>query len=363
MGGVHVEAERSRATLVALLSCAMATACAQHHVVEGERRADASVRDASADAPIFDRDVGFTPDVSVADAGPRDTGLRDGRYWRLERRGSFLSFPNEIGCFVDEGGTAVVRVDIPISHTCEYGGPVKVTLVPDGTRLVEAFVWVHHPVEESDGCFGVAAQESRFITAVVAADTYVVADELSGSRVEFTIPELDGPPCRETGSTGDECTRNCDCTFGLLCIPALGDFVECHGGVCGRACNRTGSDRPPVHGPDFDCDVSEQCSGSRGLASPICEGRGDDCAGPECGPGTVCRMGGVASGCDWELELNGVVRHVCGSDADCEAPGTVCVQHDSGMRRCETLCFTNQQRCPFMHICSPESGVCEWIGE
>lgn len=249
-----------------------------------------------------------------------------------------------------------------INHTCEYGGPIEVTRTPDETFLVEAYVWVQHPVDEARGCFGVASLSTRTVQIVVASETYTVSEELGGHRVTFTIPERDGPPCTESGREGAACERNCDCQFGLFCVPALGDFVECFGGQCRRPCDIPASDRPPVYSFDFDCQENEECL-DVGLARPVCQSRGDDCTEDECGPGTLCRPGGIASSCSWETELNGMTRHVCRSDSDCEEPGTYCVQHPSGERRCEVPCFTSGQRCPFMHLCGPERWVCEWLGE
>ena len=331
--------------------------CAKHHRVEDFVVVDTGVDADLRDARGFDASV----DAARVDAGP-DAMLRDGVHWRLERRSAaYLRIPNETGCFTVEGGLAVIEVGLGINHTCEYGGPVQVTRTPDESFVVESFVWVRHPVTEELGCFGVAALETRTVQIVVASETYTVREDLGGHSLTFTIPERDGPPCAESGGEGAACQRNCDCQFGLFCVPALGDFVECYGGQCRRACDIPSSDRPPIYSFDFDCLENESCE-HVGLARPVCASRSDDCTPDECGAGTRCTPGGIASSCRWEIELDSAVRHPCGSDADCETPGTYCVEHASGERRCEVPCFTQRQRCPRGHLCDA-SWVCEWVGE
>ena len=51
---------------------------------------------------------------------PRDAGPRGGGYWTLEPREAQVSFPHELGCTQQEGGSHAIHATAAIDSECEH---------------------------------------------------------------------------------------------------------------------------------------------------------------------------------------------------------------------------------------------------
>ncbi len=321
-----------------------------------------------ADRPI-PRDAGTDlgrdarPPRDLAPPDPPDLPLRDGVYWTLEETEPWLSIPHELGCIVHEGGRITVEVGYAIDTQCDHAGPVTVDRAGGGTYVVRAFYWRRHD-PDPEACSGITWAEERHLVVEAPDEGTYRFETATGGAVASVAVMRDSADCAG-GGEGAPCVVDCQCAGDLVCVPGVGDFVECHGGRCQRPCDLPNAPEGTVYAPHLDCPPTHACSSASGLAAPTCAPlAGDGCAEvpSHCGPGTGCPPIGVISECSWQIELNARVRHPCGSDADC-GEGLHCVEHETGERSCEIPCFTHRMACPPMHACSPTRWVCEWLGE
>ncbi len=334
-----------RAVVLAALGLAM-LGCYRAHGRDGAPAPiDASIRDAGrVDAPIARPDAGRSPE-SV---------------WTLEARPAQLRLA-DASCTAFIGGSVVLHVRVGIDHECEHGGPVTLERAGGGTYFIRAHVWVDHRAEPgAEGCRWIAAIADRDVVVHVDVPSFEVIDleTMSTLRVEARD---EGHACGMRNVAGEPCMHDCDCTPGLSCIPGTGDFAECFGGACARACNR-GEETfvaVPLSEPDMSCSPFERCAGPRGtgLAASTCVPREADACrdGVPCLPGRTCRSDGdEIAHCEWDPPR---VGNACSADRDC-APGAFCVREAGAAARCRVPCWTHDMRCPTGESCDAPYWTC-----